>query len=233
MFENMDTAFGVIRLLSLKMEKKMPRFTEFAKNLPLEYAEKEKKAEIDFSKYEKMYEDGLISKKEFEEIFSKEEKRKMEEDKKSVEAIRTESGYILRTKQPVYVEAILNATAQLYFGVDANTWEKIEPLFHAILERNLDMDDENVRVYIDLLSYIETDPLYTADRIIVDKIRRLDEFKNAKDIRDVIGDTSLDKENLSKALMEFLNKHIETVREGKGEEFKRSKEILKAVLSLV
>jgi bacterioferritin (cytochrome b1) len=215
------------------MEKKMPRFVEFAKNVPLEYIEKEKKAEFDYSEYEKMFEDGLISKKEFEEIVSKEEERQLEEDKRSVEAIKTKSGYVLRTKQPVYVEAVLHTTAQLYFGVDAKTWEKIQPLFQAILERNLDMNDENVKVYIDLLSYIETDPLYTADRIIVDKIRRLDEFKNVKDIRDVIGDVPLDKENLSKALIEFLNRHIEIVSEGKGEEFKRSKEILKAVLSLV
>ncbi|MBX0310713.1 MAG: hypothetical protein JHC31_02725 [Sulfurihydrogenibium sp.] len=232
MFENKDTAFGVLWLLSLKLEK-MPRFMEFAKNLPLEYIDKEEENEFDYSKYEKMYENGLISKKEFEEIIYKEEGRQLEEDKKSVEAVKTKNGYILRTKQPVYVEAVLHTTAQLYFGVNIKTWEKIQPLFYAILERNLDMNDENIKVYIDLLSSIEMDPLYTADRIILDKIRRLDEFKDIKDIRDVIGDVSLDKENLLKALMEFLNKHIEIVREGKGEEFRRSKEILKAVLSLV
>jgi hypothetical protein len=229
----MDTAFGAIWLLPLKIEKKMPRFVEFAKNLPLEYIGKEKEPDIDYSKYERMYEDGLISKKELENFISKEEERKIEESKRSVQIVKTEKGYILRTKQPVYVDAILHTTAQLYFGVDANMWAKIESLFYAILERNLDMDDENVRVYIDLLSSIEMDPLYTADIIIVDKIRRLDEFKDVKDIRDILGNVSLDKESLSKALIEFLGKHIEIVRESKGEEFKRSKEILKVVLSLV
>jgi hypothetical protein len=213
------------------VEKKMPRFVKFAKNLPLEYVGKEEST--DYSEYEEMYENGLISKKELENLISKEEERKMEEDKRSVEVVKTESGYILRTKQPVYVEAVLHTTAQLYFGVDANMWTKIDPLFYAILERNLDMDDENIRVYIDLLSSIEMDPLYTADRIIVDKIRRLDELKDIKDIRDILGNVSLDKESLSKALIEFLNKHIEIVRESKGEEFRKSKEILKAVLSLV
>lgn len=231
MFENMDTAFGSIWFLPLKLEKKMPRFVEFAKNLPLEYTGKE--SDADYSKYEKMYEDGLLSKKELEKIISEEEEKRIEESKRSVKVVKTEKGYILRTKQPVYVDAILHTTAQLYFGVDANVWAKIEPLFYAILERNLDMDDENVKVYIDLLSSIEMDPLYTADRIIVDKLRRLDEFRDIRDIRDVLGDVSLDKESLSKALIEFLNKHIEIVREGKGDEFKRSKEILKAVLSLV
>jgi hypothetical protein len=227
----MDTAFGAIWFLPLKIEKKMPRFMEFAKNLPLEYVGKED--DTDYSKYERMYENGLISKKELEKIVSEEEERKMEENKRSVEVVKTESGYILRTKQPVYVEAILHTTAQLYFGVDANMWTKIEPLFYVILERNLDMDDENIRVYIDLLSSIEMDPFYTADRIIVDKIRRLDEFKNVKDIRDILGNVSLDKESLSKALIEFLSKHIEIARESKGEEFRKSKEILKAMLNLV
>jgi hypothetical protein len=231
MFENMDTAFGAIWLLPLKLEKKMPRFVEFAKNLPLEYTGKE--SDADYSKYEKMYEDGLLSKKELEKVISEEEERRIEESKRSVKVVKTEKGYILRTKQPVYVDVILHTTAQLYFGVDANMWSKIEPLFYAILERNLDMDDENVKVYIDLLSIIEMDPLYTADRIIVDKLRRLDEFKDVRDIRDVLGNVSLDKESLSKALIDFLNKHIEIVREEKGDEFKRSKEILKAVLSLV
>jgi hypothetical protein len=231
MFENMDTAFGAIWFLPLKLEKKMPRFVEFAKTLPLEYTGKE--SDADYSKYEKMFENGLISKKELEKVISEEEEKRIEESKRSVKVVKTEKGYILRTKQPVYVDAILHTTAQLYFGVDANMWAKIEPLFYAILERNLDMDDENVKVYIDLLSSIEMDPLYTADRIIVDKLRRLDEFRDIRDIRDVLGDVSLDKESLSKALIEFLNKHIEIVREGKGDEFKRSKEILKAVLSLV
>jgi len=90
---------------------------------------------------------------------------------------------------------------------------------------------ENIKVYIDLLSSIEMDPLYTADRIIVDKIRRLDEFKDAKDIRDVLG--NIDKESVSKALIEFFDRHIKIVREGKGDEFVRSKEILKVLLSLV
>jgi len=81
--------------------------------------------------------------------------------------IKTENNYILRTKQPVYVDAILHTVAQLYFGVDNDMWSKIEPLFYAILKRNLDMNDENIKVYVDLLSSIEMDPLYTADRIIV------------------------------------------------------------------
>jgi hypothetical protein len=188
MFENMDTAFGVIWFLPLKIEKKMLRLMEFAKNLPLEYVGKEESA--DYSKYEEMYENGLISKKEREKLVSEEEERKMEKNKRSVKVVKTKSGYILRTKQPVYVEAVLHTTAQLYFGINANMWEKIEPLFYAILERNLDMDDENIRVYIDLLSSIEKDPLYTADRIIADKIRRLDEFKDIKDIRDILGNVS-------------------------------------------
>jgi len=152
-------------LLSSKLEEKMPRFAEFTKRIPLEYTGRESRA--DYSKYEKMYEDGLISLKELKNFVSKEEKRKMEESRKSINVIKTENNYILRTKQPVYVDAILHTVAQLYFGVDNDMWSKIEPLFYAILKRNLDMNDENIKVYVDLLSSIEMDPLYTADRIIV------------------------------------------------------------------
>jgi hypothetical protein len=74
------------------------------------------------------------------------------------------------------------------------------------------------------------DPEY-AGKIIVDKLKVLDEFKDIKDIKDVIG-VSLEGEELSKALLDFLLEAIEKVRKGKGEEFNKSETILKAILKL-
>ncbi len=48
MFENMNTVFGALWLLSSKLEEKMPRFAEFTKRIPLEYTGRESTS--DYSK---------------------------------------------------------------------------------------------------------------------------------------------------------------------------------------
>lgn len=245
MFEkfNTETAYGVIWLSPFheKMETLFPRFLEFSKKVSIEYLPSNKKdndALFDrkASHYISLYENGVISKKEFEDYVLNEEKKRFEAHRKEkLKIVPKKDGHILYLKRTLTnVDAVLNAVARTYFcESNDEIWDKTESLFYAILERNLDMNEENLHVYVELLSYIHTDPAYASERIIVDKLRKLDEFKNVKDITDVIKDASLDNNNaLSESLIAFLLGHIEKVRESKGDEFIKSKEILKAILSL-
>jgi len=60
----------------------------------------------------------------------------------------------------------------------------------------------------------------------VDKLKKLDDFRDVEDIRDIVG-KNLEWEELAKALIDFLLGHVENaVRDFK------SQEILKAVLEL-
>jgi hypothetical protein len=98
-------------------------------------------------------------------------------------------------------------------------------MFRGILDKGLDLDEDNIYVYTMLLIDILIDPEY-AGKIIVDKLKTLDEFRDIEDIKDVIG-RQLEWEELSKALIDFLLDHVE-----KAIEDDRSLEILKAVLKL-
>jgi hypothetical protein len=78
----------------------------------------------------------------------------------------------------------------LYFGIDNETWNKVEPPFYAILECDLDMNEDDIHVYIGLLNDIEIDPIQTSN-YIVNRLKRLEEFKNIRNIKDVIGTSAL------------------------------------------
>jgi hypothetical protein len=245
MFEmfNTETAYGLICLSPLhdKLKVKFPRFLEFSKGVSTEYLEDDEDGYDDLldrkvGYYESLYENGEISKEEFEAYVLEEEKKRSEAHRKEkLKIIPKKDGYTLFLKRSlVSVDAVLNTVAKTYFCENNDEiWNKTEPIFYAILERNLGMNEDNLHVYAELLSYIYTDPVYASERIIVDKLKKLDEFKDIKDIRDVIKDVPTDnKEAFSKSLIRFLMEHAEKAWESKGEEFIRSREILKAILSL-
>lgn len=239
-----ETAYGIMKLSPLyeKLEMKFPRFLEFSKGVFIEYLEDDLHSDDDLddlfdqiNHYETLYENGEISRKEFEVYVLNEEKRKSEaRRKKKLKIIQKKGRYILYLKRTlIVVDTVVDTVAKTYFcrGND-ELWDKTEMLFYAILERNLDMNEENLHVYVELLSYIHDDTAY-AEKVLVDRLRKLDEFRNAKDIKDVLKNVSLDNNALSKSLTEFLLRHARRVLESKGDEFRRSKEILKAILSLV
>jgi len=235
---DVETAYGFICLSPLydKMEIKFPKFLEFSKKVYIEYLPGDNKSHtlLDnrVSHYESLYENGIISKEEFNHYVSLEEKKISEAYKEKLQVVQNVNGYVVYLKgRLIDVDALLHAVARFHFCMDKeDIWEKVEPLFYAILERNLEMNEENLHVYVEILSYIQSDPEYVSERIIVDRLRKLDEFKNIKSIKDVVKASS--NNNLSEALEQFLTEHIKVVGEGKGDEFIKSKNILRAILSL-
>jgi hypothetical protein len=241
-----DSAYSIIWLSPFyeKIEKKFSLFLEFSREVEVEYEDsgyenteifdditKDALSPIDYKFYEVLFEGGVITEKDFHSYIAKEKmertKAKLDEDP---DVIRRGERYTFYFKQKPTDNAVINAVAKTYFGVGDKEWHYIEPLFYAILENDLDMDEDNVYVYTMLLTEIEMDPEY-AGKIIVDKLKVLDEFKDVENIKDVIG-VSLEGEELSKALLDFLLEAIEKVRKGKGEEFNKSETILKAILKL-
>jgi hypothetical protein len=225
-----------------KIEKKFSLFLEFSREVEGEYEDsgyenteifdditKDDLSPIDYKFYEVLFEGGVITEKDFHSYVAK-EKRKVKLDEKP-NVIRIGERYTFYFRQKPTANAVINAVAKTYFGVGDEEWHNyIEPLFFAILENDLDMDEDNIYVYTMLLTDILIDPEY-AGKIIVDKLKVLDEFKDIKDIKDVIG-VSLEGEELSNALLDFLLETIEKVKKGECEEFNKSETILKAILKL-
>jgi|GEM_PF-5981128 len=242
-----DSAYSIIWLSPFyeKIEKKFSLFLEFSREVEVEYEDSEYEnteifdditkdalSPIDYKFYEVLFEGGVITEKDFHSYIAKEkmERTKAKLDEEPIVTKRGD-GYTFCFRQKPTDNAVINAVAKTYFGVNDKAWHYyIESLFYAILEDDLDMDEDNIYVYTMLLTEIEMDPEY-AGKIIVDKLKVLDEFKDIKDIKDVIG-VSLEGEELSKALLDFLLEAIENVRKGKGEEFNKSETILKAILKL-
>jgi hypothetical protein len=221
-----------------KIGKKFPEFLGFCKTIEIADSEngnkdiKDDLSSIDYKFYKTLLEGGVITKREFRSYIIKERKVKMDTDP---EIESTDRGYILHFNQKnIYVDTILRTAAKLYFGIDNETWNKVEPLFYAILECDLDMNEDDIHVYIGLLNDIEIDPIQTSN-YIVNRLKRLEEFKNIRNIKDVIGTSALldNEEALSKSLVEFLLETIEKIRKSKkkSKELKKNVAILKAIMS--
>jgi hypothetical protein len=222
-----------LRFLREKIEKKFYKFLEFCKTIEVNNFEDENKnintlenidnlSSIDYKFYEILYKGGVITKEEFRSYITK-EKAKINS--------KTTLNFEVKT---IYVEPILRKAVKLYFGIDDETWNKVEPLFYVILERDLDMNEDDIYAYINLVTNIEANPVQ-ASNYIVNRLKTLKEFRNIKDIRNVIGNVSLnDKETLSKSLLKFLLEVIEKIRKSKkkSEELKKNATILKAIMEL-
>jgi hypothetical protein len=221
-----------LRFLREKIEKKFYKFLEFCKTIEVNNFEDENKntntlenidnpSSTDYKFYEILYKGGVITKEEFRSYITKEKAKNS----------KTTLNFEVKT---IYVEPILREAVKLYFGIDDETWNKVEPLFYAILERDLDMNEDDIYAYINLVANIETNPVQ-ASNYIVNRLKTLEEFRNIKDIRDAIGNVSLnDKEALSKSLLKFLLEVIEKIRKNKkkSEELKKNATILKAITKL-
>jgi hypothetical protein len=237
MFNN---AYGLIwlKFSHEKVGKKFPEFLRFCKTIEIADSEngntdiKDDLSSIDYKFYKTLLEGGVITKREFRLYIIKERKVKIDTDP---EIESTDRGYILHFNQKnIYVDTILRTAAKLYFGIDNETWNKVELLFYAILECDLDMNEDDIRVYIGLLNDIEIDPIQTSN-YIVNRLKRLKEFKNIRNIEDVIGTSALldNEESFSKSLVEFLLETIEKIRKSKkkSEELKKNVAILKAIMN--
>jgi hypothetical protein len=193
------------------LEEKFHLFLNFAKEIEIKYPTED----IDREFYKILYEGGVISKEEMLSYIDKKPKRDT--------SIDTDNTIYFHEKPTDY--ELLSKLAKAYFGVSESDWQYVEPMFRAILDKGLDLDEDNIYVYTMLLIDISIDPEY-AGKIIVDKLKVLDEFRDIEDIKDIIG-KELEWEELAKALIDFLLEHVE-----KAVEDSRSQKILKTVLKL-
>lgn len=229
MFENdysQETVYSVIYHFPIleKLEEKMPKLLEFAKKIPVEYEDDD--FEVIYERYAEMYYSGKITMEELNFYIAEEKKKREELSKaKGVKVVPNfDGGYVFYLKKPVYLDLVVDTVAKLYFGINDDMWQYVKPLFYTILDQDLNLNEDNIQVYIELLSDIKADPIYALDRVIVDKLRRLDEFKDVEDIKNAIGVSTKD---LSKCLIEYLLTTIKSVKENP-----ESKAVLEAILSL-
>jgi hypothetical protein len=237
MFNN---AYGLIwlKFSREKIGTKFPEFLRFCKTIEIADSKngntdiKDDLSSIDYKFYKILLEGRVITKREFRSYIIKERKAKIDTDP---EIESTDRGYILHFNQKnVCVDIILRTAAKLYFGIDNEAWNKVESLFYAILECDLDMNEDDIHVYIGLLNDIEMDPIQTGN-YIVNRLKRLKEFKNIRNIKDVIGTRLDNEEALLKSLVEFLLETIEKIRKSKkkSEELKKNVAVLKAIMSVI
>jgi len=207
------TAYNLIRYSKYYsiLEEKFHFFLNFTKEVAVKY-----KTNIDNDFYKVLYEGGVISKKDMLSYISKTSER-------STAFVDADNVIQFNEKPTDYV--LISTLAKIYFGVSDNDWQYVEPMFRAVLDKGLDLDEDNIYVYTMLLIDIFVDPEY-AGNIIVDKLKVLDEFRDIEYIDDVIG-KKLEWEELIRALINFLLEHVE-----KAVKDSRSQEILKVVLRL-
>jgi hypothetical protein len=196
------------------LEEKFHLFLNFAKEIEIRCPTDD----IDYEFYRVLYKGGVITKEEMMSYVVNEL-----EDKSNKTLI--DSDHVIHFNEKPTDYELLSKLAKVYFGVSESDWQYVEPMFRGILDKGLDLDEDNIYVYTMLLIDILIDPEY-AGKIIVDKLKALDEFRDIEDIKDVIGE-ELEWEELSKALIDFLLEHVE-----KAVEDSRSIEILRAVLRL-
>jgi hypothetical protein len=238
----LDTAYEIIWIRYDNASEKFPGFMKFCKKIKItssgynDFGEPENLNENDplsYEFYKVLYEGRVITKEQFSKYTGKGKALATFTDPKIEE---TDDGYILHfNKKKIYLEEIIRASAKLYFCVEDDMWNKIEPLFYAILECDLDMDEDTIYKYIAFLYDVEMIPSWVAYDI-ADRLSDLEEYKDANSIEDIIGADipSLDDETASKFLLDFLLKAIEKVRKSRKnkEELKKNVEILKAIIGV-
>jgi|GEM_PF-3807889 len=207
-----NTLFGILSASILKdvRMRMFPNFLEFAKNVDVgDWRSAESKGisvsrELDF--YKVLYEGGVITKQEFEEYAN-------ELLNRLPDAIEIrEDRYILAYKnRTVYVDTALSIAGKFFFGVDDELWKKVEPLFLAAIENDLDINEDDIRAYIQLLNKIQTEPIKTS-REMINKLSIEEEISR---IGDILMMTS-DEEILAKKLTNYVLEIVEKISRKEG-----------------
>lgn len=169
------------------LEEKFRLFLKFSKEIEIRYPTED----IDYKFYKVLYEGGVISKEEMLSYIGK----------KSKKDITIDTNHIIYFNEKPTDYELLSKLFKVYFGVSESDWQYVEPIFRAILDKGLDLDEDNIYVYTMLLIDISIDP-EDAGKDIVNKLKTLDEFRDIEDIKDVVG-KELEWEELAKALIDF------------------------------
>jgi hypothetical protein len=162
---------------------------------------------LDYEFYEILREGNVITEEEFREYIRKEEKRKTSNEP---EIYSTQDGYILYFDQRViYVDDIIRMALKLYYHVNDEVVYYIEPLFHAVLEKDLDMNESTLYDYAVFIQDIISIP-----HVILDRMRNaLKKFADIEEAKEFLKrDMPSDVKSLSYAILDFLYKITEKMR---------------------
>jgi len=182
---------------------------------------------LDYEFYEILREGNVITEEELREYIRKEKKRKTSNEP---EIYNTQDGYILHFDQrAIYVDDIIRTALKLYYHVNDEVLYYIEPLFYAILEKDLDMNEGTIHNYTVFIQDIISIP-----HTILDRMRNaLKEFAEIEEVKEFLKrDMPSDVKPLSYAILSFLYKITEKVRKSpkeSGEQYNYI-EIFKAAL---
>jgi hypothetical protein len=220
-----NTLFEILSVSKLRefRMRMFPNFLEFAKNVDIgDWKSAESKGisisrDIDF--YKVLYEGGVITKQEFEEYAN--ELLNRLPDAVEIKGDR----YILAYKnRTVYVDTAISIAGKFFFGVDDELWKKVEPLFLTAIEYGLDINEDDVRAYIQLLNKIQTQPIETAKEMI----SRLSIEDEIKKIGDILMMTS-DEEMIARRLTNYVLDIVEKI--SRKEELDRNVRLLKELIA--
>jgi hypothetical protein len=220
-----NTLFEILSVLKLKefRMRMFPNFLEFAKNVDVgDWRSAESKGisiSRDFDFYKVLYEGGVITKQEFEEYAN--ELLNRLPDAVEIKGDR----YILAYKnRTVYIDTAISIAGKFFFGVDDELWKKVESLFITAIENGLDINEDDIRAYIQLLRKMQNQPIETAKKMI----SRLSIDDEIEKIGNILMMTS-DEEMIARRLTNYVLEIVEKI--SRKEELDRNVRLLKELIA--
>ena len=218
-----NTLFEVLFALRFKefCSRMFPNFLEFAKNVDVgdwRTAKSGSGISKDFDFYKALYEGGVISKQEFEEYANE----ILDRLPTAVE-IREDRYFLAYKDRTVYIDTALSIAGKFFFGVDDELWKKVEPLFLAAIGYGLDISEDDIRSYIQLLDKIQTEPI----KVGKEMISRLSIEDEIRKIGDILMMTT-DEEMIAKRLTNYVLDIVDRI--AVKERVERNVELLKSIL---
>jgi hypothetical protein len=219
-----NTLFGILSTSKLRdvRSSRFPNFLEFAKSVDIgDWKTAESKGigvykDADF--YKALYEGGVIGRQEFEEYANNVLSRLPE----AVE-IREDRYVLVFKNRTVYVDAAVSIAGKLFFGVDDELWKKVEPLFLAAIEYGLDIGEDDIRAFIQMLDRIQVKPI----KVGREMISRLSIEEEIRKIGDILMMTS-DEEMISRRLTNYVLDIVDRIV--RKERVDRNVELLREVM---
>jgi hypothetical protein len=201
-----NTLFEILSVSKLKevRMRMFPNFLEFAKNVDVGDWRSAESKEIsisrDFDFYKVLYEGGVITKQEFEE-YAKELLNRLPD---AVE-IRGDRYILAYKNRTVYVDTALSIAGKFFFGVDDELWKKVEPLFLAAIGYGLDINEDDIRAYIQMLDRIQTEPIKVGKEMI-SGLSIEDEIRKVGNILMMTSDEEMIARRLTNYMLDIVGK---------------------------
>jgi hypothetical protein len=245
-----DNAYNIvwIRYSQENIQEKFPYFLRFCKTIKVENKrdygsndvfedasmfledEEENLSLLDLEFYEILREGNVITEEDAIEYIRKEKRMRSGNE---IKVYNTQDGYILCFDQRVvHVEDVIRTALKLYYRIDDEVVYYIEPLFYAILEKDLEMNESMLYNYTIFIK----DIISNSD-LVLDKVKTaLREFTEIEEVKEFLKrDIPSDAKFLSYAILDFLYKIIEKMRKSpkRSNQLYNYLEIFKAIFSRV